>query len=181
MAASGSWIGSRPPTIPSSRLRPPTARFELCARRVRNQANLRGSRFHRRTEGREGTRGRDFGVRAAACEPGAFLSKACCAPIARRTTETSRTSRPPILPVKKSRRFSARVLRTEAARDVPFGETEGRHVSFCKRAAFRQPTELRPILRRRLRQAGELAGREARIDAFAEAVALDAKGLSDRN
>ena len=29
---------------------------------------------------------------------------------------------------------------------MPFGETEGRHVSFCKRAAFRQPTEVRPIL-----------------------------------
>src|SRR3954452_14594203 len=42
---------------------------------------------------------------------------------------------PSSCPPCESRRSSARVISTGAAPGVPFPETEGRYVSFCKRAA----------------------------------------------
>jgi hypothetical protein len=52
-------------------------------------------------------------------------------------------SRPPVLPSSLLilEGVSPRAVRTTAARGVPFGETEGRHGSFCKKAAAGQPQD----------------------------------------
>src|SRR3954465_12320633 len=70
------------------------------SRVVASPGTLRGSRFHRRTGGREGRGGRDLlGLAPPPGSPKASFQAFSCAPKGRRTTKNSRTSRPHVLPV----------------------------------------------------------------------------------
>src|SRR3954465_14503205 len=78
------------------------------------------------TGGREDGRAREAEILGSRCRPRARSSISKPSDACRRRGEQQNPRGPPVLPSAcESRRFSARVIRTAAARDVPFGETEG--------------------------------------------------------
>jgi hypothetical protein len=95
-------------------------------------------RFHREDGRTGGPRGENLGFasRAAAL-------RACAGSVRRLAAQTTKklADLPSslLLPVNLGGP-GPRVVSTEAARGVPLGATEGRHVSFCKQAAVGQPT-----------------------------------------